>query len=72
MEDTEKEATEKNTVTEVLKENIVIAIIASVSTDMDLLDMGIVTIITTIIITKNEIDHLLVTCLTFPNPIMNK
>ena len=51
-EDTEKEATEKNTVTEVLKENIVIAIIASASTGMELLDMDIVTIIITTIISK--------------------
>ena len=52
MEGTEKEDTEKNTVTEVLKENIVIAIIASASTGMELLDMDIVTIIITTIISK--------------------
>ena len=50
----EKEATEKNIVTEVLKENIVIAIIVNVSTGMDLLDMDIATTITIIITTKNE------------------
>ena len=37
---------------EVLKENIVIAIIVNVSTGMDLLDMDIVTIIITTIISK--------------------
>ena len=54
MEAMEKEATEKNIVTEVLKENIVIAIIVNVSTGMDLLDMDIATTITIIITTKNE------------------
>ena len=55
---TEKEVTEKNIVTEALKENIVIATIASVNTDMELLDTGIATTIMIIItiITKNEID----------------
>ena len=57
MEGTEKEDTEKNTVTEVLKENIVIAIIASVNMGMDLLDMDIaMTIIITTII-KSEVNH---------------
>ena len=54
MEAMEKEATEKNIVTEALKENIVIAIIVNVSTGMDLLDMDIATTITIIITTKNE------------------